>query len=222
MQNQDPQYDLKYQYRKVIEASAVIALTLITLMFLFSKKFEVGALAKELTAVAIQVEDIPITRTIKKTEAPRKPTIPIADPDIDIAQDIQMPDMEDFNDLILDAAPPPPPPPDSEGELVAFIKVEVKPTLTGGNAAIADYIVKNNLFPKMAREAGVSGRVIISFIVGPDGKTRDVKVKAERPEGLGFGEAGVKVMQAMKFSPGMQRDRAVSVPMEQPISFTID
>lgn len=217
----DPQFDLRYQYRRVIEVSAVISLSLVTVMFIVSKKFDTKPLPKELTAVAIQVEDVPITRTIKKTEAPRKPTIPIADPDIDIAQDLDMPDLMGFDDLVLDAAPPPPPPPGGE-ETVPFFKVEVKPTLVGGNQAIADFIVKNNLFPKMAREAGVSGRAIISFTVGPDGKTRDVKVKQERPEGLGFGEAGVKVMQAMTFKPGMQRDRAVSVPMEQPISFTID
>jgi len=216
----EAQYDLHWQYHRVIEVSAAIAIGLVALMFVISKKFDVSNVIKEVTAVAIQVEDIPITRTIKKTEAPRKPTIPVADPEIDPMQDFEMPDMEDI--VNLDLKPAPPPPPDDRNEVVPFFAVEQKPVLVGGNQAIADYIVAHHLFPKMAQEAGVSGKVLISFIVGTDGATRDVKVAQEKPEGLGFGEAGVTVMKAMKFTPGMQRDKAVSVTMQQPISFTIN
>jgi periplasmic protein TonB len=215
----NPKFDLRYQYRRVLEASAVIALLCIIITLMVFKKFEVTISMRGMDAPAIEVEDIPITRTIKKMEVPRKPTIPIEDPDIDMAEDIELPDLEDFFDP--DLAPPPPPPPPDE-EVIPFFKVEQKPLLDGGNAAIAAYIVKHDLFPKMAREAGVSGKVMIEFVVDRDGATREVKAVQERPPGLGFGEAGVKVMKAMRFKPGMQRDRPVSVRMQQPISFTME
>ena len=198
--------------------SLVLSLLGIIAMLMIFKKFEVDITMRALEAPAIEVEDIPITRTIKKVEVPRKPTIPVEDPDVDIEDDIDIPDSDIFDPTLA----PPPPPPALEEELVPFYKVEVKPQLIGGNQTIADYIRRYNLYPSMAYEAGISGKVMISFIVGKDGKTRDVKVMQEKPANLGFGEAGVKVMKAMTFTPGMQRDKPVAVPMQQPIRFTIE
>ncbi len=195
---------------------ALSLLGIIALLMIF-KKFDVDITMRALEAPAIEIEDIPITRTIKKVEVPRKPTIPVEDPDVDIEDDIDIPDIDIFPTLA-----PPPPPPAMEAELVPFYKVEVKPQLIGGNQAIADYIRRHNLYPSMAYEAGISGKVMISFIAGKDGKTRDVKIIDERPANLGFGDAGVKVMKAMTFTPGMQRDKPVDVLMKQPIKFTIE
>ena len=181
------------------------------------KKFEVEVNLRAADIIAIQVEDIPPIRQIKKIEVPRKPTIPVEDPEIDAADDlaIDMLDLDDFYDL---GAPPPPPP--EEEEIVPFFKVEVKPVLVGGIQAIADYITKHNLFPELARNIGVSGSALIGFIVDENGIPQDVKIIQEKPPEMGFGSAGVTVMEAMRFTPGMQRDKRVKVPMQQPIRFT--
>ena len=173
---------------------------------------------RALDAPPIEVEDIPITRTVKKVEVPRKPTIPVEDPDIDPADDIDIPDVDIFDPTIA----PPPPPPAMEEEVVPFFKVETPPRLIGGEQAIADYIIRHDLFPEVAQENNVSGKVMIGFIVDKEGNTRDVRVLQEKPAKLGFGEAGVAVMKAMKFTPGMQRDKTVSVQMQQPIRFTFE
>lgn len=214
----NPKFDLKYQYHRTLEMSLVLSLLGIIALLMIFKKFDVDISMRALEAPAIEVEDIPITRTIKKVEVPRKPTIPVEDPDVDIEDDIYIPEIDIFDPTLA----PPPPPPSIGEELVPFYKVEVKPLLTGGNQAIADYIRRHNLYPPMAYEAGISGRVMISFIAGKDGKTRDVKIIDERPANLGFGDAGVKVMKAMTFTPGMQRDKPVDVLMQQPIKFTIE
>jgi len=214
----DPKYDLKFQYTKVLEISAIISLVIIIGLMMAFKRFDVNVKLRTVEAPPIQVEDIPITRTIKKIEVPVKPTIPIEDPEIDEEDNLNIPDVDIFDPMIA----PPPPPPSIEDEMVPFFKVEVKPNMVGGDQAIADYIIKYNLFPKMAQEAGVSGTVMIGFVVDVDGSTKDVKILQEKPVGLGFGEAGVKVMQAMRFSPGMQRDKPVKVLMQQPIKFTIE
>ncbi|MFH0766090.1 MAG: TonB family protein [Calditrichota bacterium] len=211
----DPKYDLRYQYRRAIEASAAVSLLLIVLLLMAFKKFDVDVKVRALDAPAIQVEDIPITRTIKKIEVPRKPTIPIEDPEVDPADNVDIPNIDIFNP---DVAPPPPPPPE-EDEIVPFFKVERKPELIGGLAAISEYISKNNLYPRFAAENNITGKVMIGFVVDKEGNTTDLTVIDERPPNLGFGEAGLKTMQALKFSPGFQRDRPVPVRMSQPITF---
>lgn len=213
-----PEYDLKFQYRRVLEWCTVIALALCVAALIASKKFETSAVAKVVDIPQLQVEDIPVTRTLKRSEAPRKPTIPVEDPEISPEADVDIPDV----DIISSEVQPPPPPPAIEEEIVPFFKVEVQPQLIGGPEAIAEYIKTHDLFPRIAREAGVSGKVLIGFVVNRDGVPTDVHVIQEKPPGLGFGEAGVKVMQAMRFTPGMQRDRAVSVSMQQPITFTFE
>ena len=211
-----PKYDLKYQYRRVLEISAIVSLLVLIALLMIFKKFEVDVNVAAVDAIAIKVEDIPITRTVKKVDVPRKPTIPVEDPDIDLEEDVEIEFFEDFD---FDLAPPPPPPPEEE-EIVPFFKVERPPVLAGGTQAINDYIVANNLFPEMATENGISGVALIGFIVNTQGIPEDVKVMQEKPPGLGFGDAGVKVMRAMRFSPGMQRDKLVKVPMQQKIVFT--
>lgn len=214
----NPATDLRMQYRRVLEAALAGSLLLMTLIFVFSKKFDARGIARAVDVPTIQVEDIPITRTVKRVEAPRKPTIPIEDPEINPEDNTTMPDIDFFDPTIS----PPPPPPKIEEEIIPFFKVERPPQLVGGERAIQEYIVRNNLFPKVAADAGISGAVLIGFVVTKDGETTDLQVIQEKPPGLGFGDAGVKVMRAMRFSPGYQRDKTVSVRMQQSIRFIIE
>lgn len=218
MIRQDPKYDLRYQYRRVLEASLAISLVLLILLFSAFKKFESNVQLRGLDAPAIQVEDIPVTRTVRKVEIPRAPTIPIVDPSVDEEIPIDIPDIDIYDPIL---APPPPPPPEEE-ESVPFYLVEKKPQLVGGDVALAEYIRRNNLFPRVARETGISGKVVIGFTVDRDGKPINIHVMEEAPPNLGFGEAGMKAIAAMKFTPGVQRDRVVLVPMSQFIHFKID
>ncbi|MBM3328707.1 MAG: TonB family protein [Calditrichaeota bacterium] len=215
--HKSPHADLRLQYCRVLEASLAASLAVLTLSFLIWKKFEGSSVARAVDIPSIQVEDIPITRTIKRIEAPRKPTIPIEDPETDPETDIDLPEFSEFDPTIK-----PPPPPPALDEIIPFFKIERQPVLIGGPEAIRDYIVRNNLFPKVAEDARISGDVLIELVVDKEGLPKSIVVKQEKPPNLGFGEAAVKVMQAMRFQPGYQRDKPVQVRMQQRIRFAIE
>ncbi|MCF7811659.1 TonB family protein [bacterium] len=215
----NPQFDLKFQYRRNLEIGAVVSLVLIIAFLIVFKRFETEVVVRSVEAPPIQVEDIPITQTVRKVEVPPKPTIPVEDPKIDPLDEIPLPNNMD---LIFNIAPPPPPPSIADERVPIYI-VEIKPKLIGGIKAIHDYIVKHNLYPKMAYEAGVSGIALIGFSIDKNGKTTNVHVIEERPADLGFGDAGVRVMKEMKFTPGIQRDKPVGVKdVQQSIKFELE
>ena len=216
VRKKNPKADLRLQYPKILEAALAITLLLMTVVFVSSKEFKIKSKTIRVEEVIIKVEDIPITQQIKRPPPPAKPTIPIESDDPDIEDDMTIDDTEwDIFDE------PPPPPPSDDSDIVDFFAVEEKPELIGGAQAIYDYIQKHNLFPAMAQQAGVGGVCIIRFIVDETGASTRIEVFQERPEGLGFGEAGMKAIRAMKFKPGRQRDRYVKVPMQQVIRFKV-
>ena len=57
-----------------------------------------------------------------------------------------------------------------------FDVVEQMPMFPGGPAALKEYLAKNVKYPIPAQENGISGRVVISFVVETDGSITQVQV----------------------------------------------
>ncbi len=94
--------------------------------------------------------------------------------------------------------------------------LEVMPEFPGGMNAFYKYVGKNYSYPAAAQEQGVSGKVILSFIVEKDGSLTDIKVL--RDVGLGTGDAAVKMLKkAPHWKPGVQNGRNVRVAYTLPI-----
>ena len=172
-----PNFDLKLQYRHVLEVSTAFTLTLLIITLMLSKKFEIEAAFQAFEIPAIKMEDIPPIFHKRKAMIPVKPTIPVEDPEIEPEMDVLM-SFPSFGDNII---PNPPPPPASLGS-IDFYAVEVHPKIIGGTEAIVSYIVNNNLYPKVAGEAGISGKAVISFIVDKNGIPQNIEIRQERPE----------------------------------------
>lgn len=101
-----------------------------------------------------------------------------------------------------------------------FTYVEEMPTFPGGEAAMYEYISKKIVYPALARENGITGRVFMNFIVDKDGNIKDVKVL--RGIGGGCDEEATRVIKAMpNWKPGKQNGRAVQVSFNVPINFTL-
>lgn len=102
-----------------------------------------------------------------------------------------------------------------------FLVVEQMPEFPGGQSALRDFLQRTLRYPAAASGAGVSGRVIVGFIVNADGSLADVQVL----KGLGFGtdEEAMRVLKAMpRWKPGRQSGRSVRVRFTLPIWFTLE
>ncbi len=101
-----------------------------------------------------------------------------------------------------------------------FTVVEQNPEFPGGIAEFQKYLSKNIQYPSLAKEAGISGTVYATFVVGKDGSINDVKIL--RGIGGGCDEEAVKKLKKMpKWSPGKQRGKPVKVQFNVPVRFTL-
>ena len=72
----------------------------------------------------------------------------------------------------------------------------------------------------IAKDAGIQGTVFVYFVVGRDGKVKDVRVLREVDSRLDK-EAARVIASLPDFEPGEQRGKAVSVQYTIPVKFII-
>lgn len=101
-----------------------------------------------------------------------------------------------------------------------FMYVEQAPEFPGGMPALSNYLATNIHYPDSARNANITGRVVVNFVVDLDGSVRNVKVTKGLPGGCS--EEAVRVVAAMpKWKPGKQNGVPVNVYYTLPISFVL-
>ena len=110
---------------------------------------------------------------------------------------------------------------ETEEERVPFALVEVKPQFQGGDAKTFATWVSNHLsYPEDAKEAGVSGRILVQFTVSPAGKLQEVQVLRHLHPSLDA-EAVRVISSSPDWTPGMQGGRPVTVTYLFPVIFTL-
>jgi len=90
----------------------------------------------------------------------------------------------------------------------------IEPTYREGRLALEQFIAKNTIYPEAAQKAGITGQVIVGFIVKKDGSLSDFKLW----KGLGYGcdEEAMRVARLMpNWNPG--KKDGVDVDMEYQI-----
>ena len=94
------------------------------------------------------------------------------------------------------------------------------PSFPGGEDALYGYLSNNIQYPQTAKETGISGTVIISFVVEQDGSLSSINIIKEI--GGGCGAEAVRVIKGMpKWIPGKQHGVPVRVQFNLPIRFTL-
>ena len=210
------------------EIGMVIALLIVWGAFSYtSREKKVATLEADQTVV--EVEDmVPIT---EETPPPPEaaPKIPILSDQIDIVDDnIKVDDsmfqnIEDSNEgfEIMDYIESAPEEETIEEEAIPFQLVEEKPSFQGGDAnQFSKWVNSKLVYPEIAKENGVQGRVTLQFTVNADGTVSNVKVLRGVDSSLDK-EAVRVVSSSPKWKPGKQRDRAVKVTYTFPVIFQL-
>ena len=102
-----------------------------------------------------------------------------------------------------------------------YMVVEQMPEYPGGMSELMKYIARNIKYPADAVREKKQGRVIVQFTVGTDGYTSDFKVIHSVSPSLDA--EAIRVLANMpKWTPGMQRGKAVPVKYTVPVTFRLD
>lgn len=101
-----------------------------------------------------------------------------------------------------------------------FDVVEEMPQFPGGPSAMFEYLSKSIRYPEEAEVKGIQGRVIVTFVVEPDGSISNVKVsKSVNPL---LNKEAVRVVESMPhWIPGKQNGNAVRVKYTTPVTFKL-
>jgi TonB family protein len=101
-----------------------------------------------------------------------------------------------------------------------YNSVDVIPEFPGGVTEMYKYLGNNIKYPAAAQRAKVSGKVFIKFIVEKDGSIGETTIM----KGIGFGcdQEATRVIKSMpKWTPGLQKGKAVRVYYIMPIVFNL-
>ena len=99
--------------------------------------------------------------------------------------------------------------------------VDVMPEPYGGVEVWTKFLQKNLKYPPLATDKGISGRVMISFVIEKDGHLSDIII--DRGVGFGLDEEALRVLKlAHPWKPGMQNGQPVRVKYTLPINFSIN
>ncbi|HPF64156.1 TonB family protein [Lentimicrobium sp.] len=100
-----------------------------------------------------------------------------------------------------------------------YSMVEMMPSFKGGESALERFISKNLKYPEEARKNGISGDVIIEFIVNADGSLSGFRILKKL--GYGCDEEALRVIRLMPaWNPGKQNGRKVKTKMVLPVNFS--
>lgn len=107
-----------------------------------------------------------------------------------------------------------------DGEV--FVVVEKMPKFDGGDAnEFRKFIAQNVVYPKVAAEQGIQGRVYVQFIITKTGNVSNVKVIRGVATSLDQAAVDVVKLSDGRWTPGYQRGEAVNVSYTFPINFAL-
>ncbi len=211
------------------EIGLIIALAAVYFAFDWSTAEKQVSVFEETAEIVEAEEMIPITQETPPPPPTAAPKIPILSDQIDIVDDeIQVDDnlfmnleddasmgveIMDYVETVEEEV--------VEEEAIPFQFVEEKPSFMGGDAnAFSKWVNERLVYPEIAKENGVSGRVTLQFTVNTDGTVSNIKVLRGVDPSLDK-EAVRVVSMSPKWTPGKQRDRAVKVTYTFPVIFQL-
>ena len=109
---------------------------------------------------------------------------------------------------------------ESNPEEEMWVFPEEYPSFPGGEEALYKYIDDNLRYPEKAREEGITGTVVIRFVVEKDGSISNATIAREI--GGGCGAEAKRIVEGMpKWKPGRQSGKPVRTEFTLPVQFRL-
>ena len=181
----------------------------------------------------------PTFEAVADVELINEEEVEFVDQSVDANTYIEAPVYQETKKAALPPPPPPPPPPPKEDVEEIFKVVEEMPRFPGcedmtasaeekrtcANKKMLEFIYENIRYPAVARDNGIEGTVVVSFVVDRQGNIQDAQVV--RDIGGGCGAEALRVVNMMnslpqRWAPGKQRGRAVKVLFNLPVKFKLE
>ena len=192
---------------RIREVTLGVIISIALLFYLFPRFL--GESDKIATTFQEEIEtfDIPQTEQIKIPEPPARPSVPIASEDefFDEEITIEDTDLEDFEDWLA--------PSDGFGPDDKFIPYDQAPI---PKIPLGDLII----YPELAREAGIEGKVFIRAFINTRGVVTATKIVKGLPN-TGLDEAALKAIKRSRWYPARQRDKKVGIWLTIPVDFSL-
>ena len=212
-----------------VEIGLILALLVVWGAFSYSTKEKKVAVFEEINEAVDVEEMVPITQE-NTPPPPEPPEVQALSDQIDIVDDEIVVDDNLFLNLeddasvgiaIMDYVEAVVEEEEVEEEAIPFQLVEEKPKFQGGDANdFTRWVNSRIVYPEIAKENGVQGRVTLQFTVNADGSVSNVKVLRGIDSSLDK-EAVRVVSSSPNWTPGRQRDRAVKVTYTFPVVFQL-
>lgn len=223
----NPKVDLQKKKTIFVEIGLVVSLLIILAAFEWPSSSGVNTEFAQMQDIVVEEEMIPITQQeeIKPPPPPPQPQqvielINIVEDDVDLDDDVDLFDSEFSEDVSVQIIDFVEEEEEAEEEEI-FVIVEDMPSFQGGDInKFREFINKNLRYPEIAAENGIQGRVILSFVVEPNGRVSNVRIL--RGVDPALDKEAIRVVESSpKWQPGMQRGKPVRVSFNIPIIFVL-
>ena len=204
---------LKASFAARVWLSLILATLLHVLPFRYWPEIEVPdwgpAVPDVFQAVQLPPVDLPA-----EPAPPRRPALPVISANVAATETVPIVSWDVARELL---PPPPENPVFASGDAVPFTPFTVAPTLA--NSAQAQRALERE-YPPTLRDASIGGVVALLVHIDAEGRVTESRIG----EGSGFASldaAALRVADAMRFNPAMNRDTHVAVWIRLPVTFRV-
>lgn len=219
-----PKADLQNKRTLFLEIGLIIAIAISISVFVYNSQDKVVEIMA-LNANTVTEELPPITIPEDKPALAQKIVLSPIDVIRIVENDAKITETLDFPKEDIESIPNLPqlgkterPTTDDE----PFIIVENMPRFKDGDIeTFRKWVISKLVYPAVASDNGVGGRVVLSFVIERDGSLSDVSILANPDKSLT--DEAVRVLKSSpKWTPGKQRATPVRVKYTIPVDFRLE
>ncbi len=217
-----PKADLQNKRGLLLEIGLIVALALVIAAFAYTPK-EHRIEQVDLNYGPVDEQIVEITRQDQKPPEPPKKVevkviadlLQVVTNETKIATDINFAEFDEDTEVLQQV--------EVKEEIIEddqpFLTAETMPSFQGGDLNTFRKWVQDNVrFPQIALENGISGRVVLSFVIEKDGRLTNIQVLMTPDRSLS--EEAIRVLsKSPKWSPGKQRNQVVRIKYTLPVDF---